>query len=79
MDGTRIGAALSFARGLGLQLVIATPTEKCELVDPAVERSLLIYKNPVSGRASVEDFTKDFVPNDDFSGSTAPQTSVRSS
>jgi uncharacterized protein YPO0396 len=60
MDEWRIAATLTFARNLGLQLILATPKERSELVAPKVERSLLIHKDPVSGLPTVLDFTKEF-------------------
>jgi hypothetical protein len=60
MDEARIGATLTYARRLGLQLVLATPKERSELVAPYVERTLLIHKEPVSGIPEVFDFTKEF-------------------
>ena len=60
MDESRIAATLTFARRLGLQLVLATPKERSELVAPKVERSLLIHKDPVGGMPTVLDFTKEF-------------------
>ncbi len=60
MDEWRIGATLTFARNLGLQLVLATPKERSELVAPRVGRSLLIHKDPMSGLPTVLDFTKEF-------------------
>ncbi len=65
MDEWRIGATLTFARRLGLQLVLATPKERSELVAPRVERSLLIYKDAVSGLPTVLDFTKEFARDAD--------------
>jgi len=60
MDESRIGATLTYARRLGLQLILATPKERSELVAPHVERTLLIHKEPVSGMPEVFDFTKEF-------------------
>lgn len=60
MDEWRIEATLTYARNLGLQLVLATPKERSELVAPRVERSLLIHKDPLSGLPTVLDFTKEF-------------------
>ena len=60
MDEARIGATLTYARRLGLQLVLATPKERSELVAPYVERTLLIHKEPMSGIPEVFDFTKEF-------------------
>lgn len=65
MDEWRIAATLTFARNLGLQLVLATPKERSELVAPKVERSLLIHKDPVSGLPTVLDFTKEFARDAD--------------
>jgi uncharacterized protein YPO0396 len=59
MDEWRIDATLTFARRLGLQLVLATPKERSEQVAPKVERSLLIHKDPMSGLPTVLDFTKE--------------------
>jgi len=59
MDESRIEATLTFARNLGLQLVLATPKERSELVAPRVGRSLLIHKDPMSGLPTVLDFTKE--------------------
>ncbi|GAC1459262.1 MAG: hypothetical protein PVSMB1_09210 [Gemmatimonadaceae bacterium] len=60
MDEPRIAATLRFARELGLQLVMATPKERSELVAPWVETSLYIHKDPLTGVPSVYDFTKEF-------------------
>jgi uncharacterized protein YPO0396 len=68
MDEWRIGATLTFARRLGLQLVLATPKERSELVAPRVERSLLIYKDALSGLPTVLDFTKEFPRDADSDG-----------
>src|SRR3989454_2634573 len=59
MDESRVGATLTFADRLGLQLVLATPKERSEMVAPRVERSLLIHKDAVSGVPTVLDFTKE--------------------
>jgi uncharacterized protein YPO0396 len=64
MDEKRIAAMLQFARNLGLQLVMATPKERVSLVAPAVERSLLIYKDLHSGEPTVSDFTKELSRDD---------------
>lgn len=60
MDENRIRATLALSRGLSLQLVMATPKERSELVAPHVETSLYIHKDPVSGAPTVLDFTKEF-------------------
>jgi uncharacterized protein YPO0396 len=64
MDESRIGATLTYARRLGLQLILATPKERSELVAPHVERTLLIHKEPVSGMPEVFDFTKEFATDE---------------
>lgn len=60
MDGPRIEATLRFARGLSLQLLLATPKERSELVAPWVETSLYIHKDPQSGAPTVLPFDKEF-------------------
>jgi hypothetical protein len=60
MDEARIAATLRFARELGLQLILATPKERSELVAPYVETSLYIHRDPLSGAPTVLDFTKEF-------------------
>jgi uncharacterized protein YPO0396 len=59
MDGPRIEATLAFARGLGLQLIVATPKEKVDLVARHVGTSLLIHKDPVSNVPAIFDCTRD--------------------
>jgi uncharacterized protein YPO0396 len=71
MDEARISATLTYARRLGLQLVLATPKERSELVAPYVERTLLIHKEPVSGIPEVFDFTKEFAPDVTASAASA--------
>ena len=72
MDEDRIRATLRFARDLGLQLVMATPKERSELVAPAVETSLYIHKDAASGVPTVLDFTKEFKPDGEPAGDGAP-------
>ncbi len=60
MDEYRIAATLRFARELGLQLILATPKEKSELVAPSVETSLYLHRDALSGAPAVLDFTKEF-------------------
>jgi uncharacterized protein YPO0396 len=69
MDEARITATLTFARKLELQLILATPKERSDLVAPKLERSLLIYKDPLSGMPTVLDFTKEFRPEEPPAGS----------
>lgn len=72
MDEARIEATLRFARGLGLQLVMATPKERSELVAPWVETSLYVHRDPLSGMPSVLDFSKEFKPDADVGDRGAP-------
>ena len=72
MDEARIEATLRFARGLGLQLVMATPKERSELVAPWAETSLYVHRDPVSGMPSVLDFSKEFKPDADVGDRGAP-------
>jgi uncharacterized protein YPO0396 len=72
MDEDRIRATLRFARDLGLQLVMATPKERSELVAPAVETSLYIHKDAASGMPTVLDFTKEFKPDGEPARNGAP-------
>ncbi len=60
MDEHRISATLAFARELGLQLLMATPKERSDLVAPRVETALFIHKDTASGVPVVLDFTKEF-------------------
>jgi len=72
MDESRVAATLTFARRLGLQLVLATPKERSEMVAPKVERSLLIHKDAVGGLPTVLDFTKEFARDDHADAVPAP-------
>lgn len=63
MDEARISATLTFARTLGLQLVLATPKERSDMVAPLVERSILIHKDALTGSPTVLDFTKELTTN----------------
>lgn len=65
MDETRIASTLRFARELGLQLVLATPKERSELVAPFVETSLYIHKDPLTGVPQVLDFSKELGATED--------------
>jgi hypothetical protein len=64
---------LGFVRDLGLQLVLATPKEKADVVVRHVGTSLLIDKDPISGVPTIFNFRReDLVPDYEDSGS-APQ------
>lgn len=71
MDEGRIAATLRFARALDLQLVMAMPKERSELVAPWVETSLYIHRDPQSGMPTVLDFTKEWTSHVDESGDAA--------
>jgi uncharacterized protein YPO0396 len=74
MDESRIAATLMFARKLSLQLVLATPKERSELVAPKVERSLLIHKDAIGGIPTVLDFTKEFSHDEGFDARSSQGT-----
>lgn len=59
MDEGRIRATLTYARKLGLQLLLATPKERSELVAPWVDRSIYIHKDARTGEPSVFEVTKE--------------------
>ena len=69
MDEGRIKATLRFARELKLQLLIATPKERADLVAPLVETSIYIHKDPRTGVPTVLDFTKELAGDDDGAAS----------
>lgn len=79
MDEARVQATLRFARDLGLQLVMATPKERSELVAPWIETSLYIHREAVTGAPTVLDFTKEFKPNGDLAGDGAAGAAAPSS
>lgn len=78
MDEPRISATLTFARKLGLQLVLATPKERSDMVAPLVERSILIHKDPVTGIPTVLDFTKEFTTDEDVADHGTAQQAAAS-
>jgi uncharacterized protein YPO0396 len=80
MDESRITATLAFARNLRLQLILATPKERSEMVAPAVERSIFIHKDAISGVPTVLDFTKEFARDerDDLRASGTAYTAAGS-
>ncbi|MGE5572196.1 MAG: ATP-binding protein [Bacteroidota bacterium] len=45
MDSDRIENSLKFISSLGLQCIIAAPTEKCEYITPHVTTTLLVMRN----------------------------------
>ncbi len=63
MDEYRIEATLQFARALQLQLILATPKERSELVIPRVETSLYIYRDPETGVPTVLPWDREFSDN----------------
>jgi uncharacterized protein YPO0396 len=56
MDGGRIAATLRFVKELGLQIVLATPKEKVDVVARHVGTSIFIDKDPTTGVPSVYEF-----------------------
>jgi uncharacterized protein YPO0396 len=78
MDGARIASTLEFARTLELQLVLATPKERSELVAPHVGTSLFIHKDPITGAPVVLDFTKELAEGDNVVDAAARDDSVAS-
>ena len=69
-------ATLKFARGLGLQLIMATPKERSELVAPWVETSLYVHRDPMSGIPAVLDFTKEFKLDAEPGDGGAPESTL---
>jgi uncharacterized protein YPO0396 len=75
MDESRIAATLDFARRLRLQLVLATPKERSDLVAPRVERSIYVHKDPISGEPTLFEVTKEFAPHAAESSADTPTDS----
>ena len=69
MDEYRIAATLQFARALKLQLIMATPKERSELVIPMVETSLYIHRDPQSGAPTVLTYDREFMDHEQPTGS----------
>jgi len=44
MDSERIEATLTFMNSLGLQVILAAPTEKCEYIGPYVNTTILVMR-----------------------------------
>lgn len=59
-DGRRIAATLKFARQFGLQLLLAMPAERMDLLGPQMDMTLYLHKEDASGVPAVIDFTKQF-------------------
>jgi uncharacterized protein YPO0396 len=59
-DGRRIAATLRFARQVGLQLVLAMPAERMDLLGPQMDMTLYLHKEDATGVPAIIDFTKDF-------------------
>jgi uncharacterized protein YPO0396 len=66
MDEARISATLRFSRELGLQLLLATPKERSDLVAPKVERAIYVHKDALSGEPTLFDVTKDFARDESY-------------
>ncbi|WP_374713650.1 ATP-binding protein [Symbiobacterium terraclitae] len=54
MDPDRAEQTLEFIRRLGLQVLAAAPTDKCEIITPHVETTLLVMRD--GHRAWIEDY-----------------------
>ncbi|HWI52625.1 MAG TPA: SbcC/MukB-like Walker B domain-containing protein, partial [Symbiobacteriaceae bacterium] len=54
MDPDRAETMLQFIRALGLQVLAAAPTDKCEIITPHVETTLLVLRD--GHRAWLEDY-----------------------
>jgi uncharacterized protein YPO0396 len=65
MDEDHLKATLGFTRKLGLQLVMATPKERAEIIAPHVETSLLVGKDPETGLGFVHDFHQELAKTEE--------------
>lgn len=61
MDEDHLKATLQFTKGLGLQLIMATPKERADFIIPHVESTWLVAKDPISGQGFLQDFHQAFV------------------
>ncbi len=59
-DGKRIAATLRFARSFGLQLILAMPAERMDLLGPLMDTTIFLHKDAATGVPSVVDFSKQF-------------------
>jgi uncharacterized protein YPO0396 len=59
-DGKRIAATLKFARTFGLQLILAMPAERMDILGPQMDTTIFLHKDSATGAPSVLDFTKQF-------------------
>jgi uncharacterized protein YPO0396 len=59
-DGKRIAATLKFARTFGLQLILAMPAERMDILGPQMDTTIFLHKDSANGAPSVLDFTKQF-------------------
>ncbi|QDE81672.1 SbcC/MukB-like Walker B domain-containing protein [Myxococcus xanthus] len=59
-DGKRIAATLKFARTFGLQLILAMPAERMDLLGPQMDTTIFLHKDATTGAPLVLDFTKEF-------------------
>lgn len=58
LDGPRIEAVVRFARSLGLQLLLATPLDRVQLISPHVDRTQLVIWDDGATTPVVLDYTK---------------------
>jgi hypothetical protein len=78
MDERLIAATLRFGRDLGLQIFLAVPKERAEIIAPAVDTTKYIHKDALSGLPRVLDFTKDLDDDGDLArrGTTGDSVSA---
>jgi uncharacterized protein YPO0396 len=48
MDGERINTMLQFIKDMGMQVLIAAPTEKCQFITPYMDTTLLVLRDGYS-------------------------------
>ncbi len=61
MDERRIAGMMKFSQELGMQLVLAAPKERCDMIVPHVTSCSLIIKDDKTRTAIVTDFRKDTI------------------
>ncbi len=61
MDERRIAGMMRFSRELGMQLILAAPKERCDLIVPHVTSCSLIINDVKTRTAIITDFRKDTI------------------
>lgn len=61
MDERRIAGMMKFSQELGMQLILAAPKERCDMIVPHVTSCSLIIKDDKTRTAIVTDFRKDTI------------------